>query len=177
MNCYDLEQILSDYIDNTLSPTQRIEAEKHLAECKECQNKLECMKDVVNCVRNMPKICACNEFEARLLERIEKEKKKKQRPVMTILQDYSRAISLSAAAILLVAASVFVYSSLSVNGAAATAPTANVRAMAPASQLPANISNSTQAAYSRVANQTKANVDTSKKVIPDNNNRIMMVNE
>lgn len=177
MNCYGLEQILSDYIDNTLSPTQRIEAEKHLAECKECRDKLECMKDVVNCVRNMPKICACNEFEARLLARIEKEKKQGRRPVMTVLQDYSRTISLVAAAILLVAASVFVYSSLSVDGAVATAPTADVRAMTPASSLPASISNSTQPAYSRVANQAKANVDTSKKVIPDNNNRIMMVNE
>jgi len=36
MNCFELETLLCDYVDRTLAPAQRAEAERHLAECPAC---------------------------------------------------------------------------------------------------------------------------------------------
>jgi anti-sigma factor RsiW len=36
MNCADLEILICDYVDGTLSPAQSAEVERHLAECASC---------------------------------------------------------------------------------------------------------------------------------------------
>ena len=36
MNCFELETLLCDYVDGTLAPVQRAEAERHLAQCPGC---------------------------------------------------------------------------------------------------------------------------------------------
>jgi anti-sigma factor RsiW len=36
MNCFELETLLCDYVDGTLAPGQRAEAERHLAQCPGC---------------------------------------------------------------------------------------------------------------------------------------------
>jgi len=36
MNCYELETLLCDYVDGTLRPEQKSEAESHLARCPGC---------------------------------------------------------------------------------------------------------------------------------------------
>lgn len=36
MNCFELETLLCDFLDGTLAPAQRAEAERHLAECPAC---------------------------------------------------------------------------------------------------------------------------------------------
>jgi anti-sigma factor RsiW len=36
MNCFELETLLCDYVDGTLTASQRAEAERHLAQCPGC---------------------------------------------------------------------------------------------------------------------------------------------
>src|SRR5215475_548590 len=36
MNCANFEELLSDYLENTLSPAERLSAERHLAACMNC---------------------------------------------------------------------------------------------------------------------------------------------
>ncbi len=36
MNCADLEILICDYVDGTLTPDQRADVERHLAECQSC---------------------------------------------------------------------------------------------------------------------------------------------
>ena len=47
MTCQDLVRSLSDYIDGTLSPSEREEIERHLAVCEECANTLADLRGVV----------------------------------------------------------------------------------------------------------------------------------
>ena len=42
-----LTERLSDYIDGSLSPSEREEVERHLAECEECANTLADLRGVV----------------------------------------------------------------------------------------------------------------------------------
>src|SRR6056297_3597280 len=114
MDCYGFNNVISDYIDNNLSATERRQADLHLQECDECRDKLECMISMLDDLHHLPKICCCERFEDELMKKIHDYKTKKQRPVVAAMQQYSRYISLAAAMVLLVAASLFVYSSLNV---------------------------------------------------------------
>ena len=48
MSCRRQQELLSDYLEDTLSPTLRREAENHLRTCDECRTLAESLKEVVS---------------------------------------------------------------------------------------------------------------------------------
>jgi len=48
VSCRRQQELLSDYLEETLSPPLRREAENHLRTCEECQSLVESMKDVLS---------------------------------------------------------------------------------------------------------------------------------
>lgn len=47
MNCRRHQEVLSDYLEDTLSPPLRREVETHVRSCEECRNLAESVKEVV----------------------------------------------------------------------------------------------------------------------------------
>lgn len=47
---------LQDYLEQSLSDAERRELESHLAECAECQQELNTLKDLVQCLETLPEL-------------------------------------------------------------------------------------------------------------------------
>jgi anti-sigma factor RsiW len=52
--CREFVQLVTDYLEGTLSDGVRIRFERHLAECDGCSGYLEDMRRVVGSLRNTP---------------------------------------------------------------------------------------------------------------------------
>ena len=83
-----------------------------------------------------------------------------------------------AAVFLLVATSIFVYTSVVIPNASGSLPAAEIRSIAPVNnmQAPVNVAASAKPALSRAKVQS-ATPDTNKLELPNYNQQIMMVNE
>jgi anti-sigma factor RsiW len=47
MPCQDLVEVITDYLEGTLSPQERLRFEEHLAVCAGCRNYLEQMRATI----------------------------------------------------------------------------------------------------------------------------------
>jgi hypothetical protein len=54
MNHNKLQSKLQDYLEQVLPDTERQELESHLAECAECQQELNILRDLVHCLEALP---------------------------------------------------------------------------------------------------------------------------
>ena len=169
---------MSDYIDANLNVKQRQEAEQHISECRRCREKVVDLKGILGELRTLPNVETRPGFETRLMERIERSKEHKESRFIRVFQDYSRPISVVAAVMLLVATSIFVYTSVVIpNSGEGTIPTAEIRSIQQEKSM-------TAPAAATVARPTLANTtneselpDSNKIEVPNYNNQIMMVNE
>lgn len=178
MDCYSFDRIMSDYIDASLSVKQRQEADQHLSVCKRCSAKLADMKSILNELKILPECKTSNDFESKLMDRIAKGKEQRESRFIQVFQDYSRPISVVAAVFLLVATSIFVYTSVVIPNANGSLPAAEIRSTAPANsmQAPMKVAASAQPAMARTKSESVV-PDTNKTELPNYNQQIMMVNE
>jgi anti-sigma factor RsiW len=174
MDCYSFEKIISDYLDANLNSKERQAAREHMAECPACREKVQDMQNMLRALQSLPPHSVRPDFESRLMACIEKEKSRKDNPVAYALHRYSRPISAAAAVFLLLATSLFVYSSLTIPGSPDRIPAAEIRSLNPAQDLPA-----AGAVRPDMVKKQEENVPgDSSKVNPLNyQQRIMMVNE
>ena len=131
MDCYSFDRIISDYIDANLSVKQRQEANEHISICPRCREKLADMKSILSNIGLLPLCKTRPDFESRLMDRIAKSKEQKESRFIRVFQDYSRPISVVAAVMLLVATSIFVYTSVVIPNAPESIPTAEIRTAKP----------------------------------------------
>ncbi|HOJ30551.1 MAG TPA: zf-HC2 domain-containing protein [bacterium] len=54
MNCKQVQQILSDYLEGFVSDLQKKEIEQHLQQCEQCQIELDELKKTVELLKNLP---------------------------------------------------------------------------------------------------------------------------
>jgi anti-sigma factor RsiW len=178
MDCYSFDRILSDLIDANLSVKQRQEANEHMSVCVRCKAKYADMKKILVELRELPQLTTSPDFESQLMDRIAKSKEQKESRFIRVFQDYSRPISVIAAVFLLVATSVFVYTSVVIPNASGSIPAAEIRSVMPdnSAQVPASMA--ATARPSTVKSNSEASLPDSNKIeLPSYNNQIMMVNE
>jgi putative zinc finger protein len=178
MDCYSFDRIISDYIDANLSGKQRQEANEHLSVCPRCCAKLADLKSILSGLKTLPQKQTSSDFESRLMDRIAQSKEQKESRFVQVFQDYSRPISVVAAVMLLVATSIFVYTSVVIPNASGSIPSAEIRSIEPAKAIPVS-SVATTSARSALAGVNNEVVlpDSNKIEAPNFNNQIMMVNE
>ena len=58
MNCQDLVELLSEYLDNELGAAKRAEVDAHLAACQACQRELQELRATISLVASLPKATA-----------------------------------------------------------------------------------------------------------------------
>lgn len=73
MNCDEIRELLSLYIDNNLEEEQMIEIEKHLLVCDACKKEFEGIVLVINTMKNLPEVEIPVQFDSRLREGLKKE--------------------------------------------------------------------------------------------------------
>lgn len=74
--CSSITDKLSAFIDDYLNQEERAELKTHLENCPECKEKYEQLSQLTNSVKELPKLTTCSDFEEKLWQRINSEKKK-----------------------------------------------------------------------------------------------------
>lgn len=177
MDCYSFDRIMSDYIDANLSVKQRQEANEHLSVCKRCSSKLADMKNILAGMKTLT--CTTSpDFESKLMDRIANSKEHRESRFIRVFQEYSRPISVIAAVFLLVATSIFVYTSVVIPNVSGSLPAAEIRNTTPVNnmQTPMSVAASAKPALSRSKVESAVS-DSNKLELPNYNQQIMMVNE
>jgi hypothetical protein len=73
MKCSEIENHLSEYIDDEISQELRQQVEMHLAGCAPCREKLGALKSMTDKLGQVPKVVAPPDFLHRLHDGLEKE--------------------------------------------------------------------------------------------------------
>jgi len=85
MDCSRILPLLSGHIDNTLSPREALEVERHLAECHACAAVLNDLRKSVAVTRAAPRLLAPDGFLEALERRLQQEEAPSRRPVAQLL--------------------------------------------------------------------------------------------
>ncbi|MDD5730562.1 MAG: zf-HC2 domain-containing protein [Candidatus Omnitrophica bacterium] len=62
LKCFFIKRKLYDYLDNSLSETQRIGVKEHLARCRSCKEELNRMHGVIGLTRSKPSPVPSEDF-------------------------------------------------------------------------------------------------------------------
>ena len=71
MECADIKELLSDYIDGALDPQTRAIVEEHLPGCEGCREELMSLKTLIQDLRSLDAVKAPSDFLEKVHERIE----------------------------------------------------------------------------------------------------------
>jgi len=178
MDCYSFDRIISDYIDANLNVKLRQEANEHIGVCPRCREKLADLKSILNELGSLPCRKTRPDFESKLMDRINQTKEQKESRFIRVFQDYSRPISVVAAVMLLVATSIFVYTSVVIPNSPNSIPSAEIRSIEPNKSMNIPTAASANVRPALVSTNNEAGLpDTNKVETKNYNNQIMMVNE
>ncbi len=72
MNCGEVKELLSEYVDDVLDPKTKAIVDEHLSACEDCQQELVSLKALVSDLGSLESVEPPKDFLDRLHERIEK---------------------------------------------------------------------------------------------------------
>ena len=67
MPCLELVELITDYLEGTLSEVDRLRFEQHIAECRHCRTYLLQMRQTIQALGKLPEETIPDEVESRLL--------------------------------------------------------------------------------------------------------------
>ncbi|MEW6087011.1 MAG: zf-HC2 domain-containing protein [bacterium] len=102
MNCREIKNLLSDYVDNMLSHKERDIVEKHLFTCKDCRDEYESLKLCIDEIKSLERVKAPLNISEKIHERLESRTKIKLLIDKLFLPFYIK-IPLEVAALFLIA--------------------------------------------------------------------------
>lgn len=111
MDCYSFDHLLADYLDNSLNPAHRHEAEEHIQQCDSCRQKVDELQVLLETMRHLRPVNASESFETELFEKIREYKTSRARvhTFWNYLGRHSRGISAAAALLLFLTGSLIVW--------------------------------------------------------------------
>lgn len=178
MDCYSFDRVISDYIDANLNVKLRQEANEHISVCPRCREKLTDMKSILSELGSLPYRETRPDFESKLMDRIAQSKEQKESRFIRMFQEYSRPISVVAAVMLLVATSIFVYTSVVIPNSPDSIPSAEIRSIEPNKSMSMPAAATANVRPTLVSTNNEGTLpDTNKVETPNYNKQIMMVNE
>ena len=71
MNCDDIKELLSEYVDGALDAKTKALVDEHLSTCKDCEEELASLKTLVNELGSLESVAPPNDFLNQLHERME----------------------------------------------------------------------------------------------------------
>jgi len=111
MQCLKIEELLSPYLDEVLSPPVREDVASHLAVCTNCREKFEALSEVVNCLKDLPEIAPPPEFSALVIAKVAADKNTGKAAIFKNFNrsNWARAFSLAAAFVLTLGVTALMY--------------------------------------------------------------------
>ena len=79
MDCSKFEELIEQYLDNSLDNELKIEFENHMSECNSCKDSFNFSKEIRSTLHNFPLISVPEDFSANLNKRLDEELAKEQR--------------------------------------------------------------------------------------------------
>lgn len=70
MQCREIKELLSPYLDGMLSPSEGEVVSSHLAVCPDCQAHWHVLYDVVELIKNLPGINPPSGFSAGVINKL-----------------------------------------------------------------------------------------------------------
>jgi anti-sigma factor RsiW len=67
MPCRELVELVTDYLEDRLSPRDRARVEAHLAECDDCETYVEQMRQTIRVLGRLPEASLSSEAQDALL--------------------------------------------------------------------------------------------------------------
>lgn len=109
MNCYRFTEILSDFVENNLSISERNSAESHLNQCDSCKILFEDMNELLRSVTSLHTVSCHEKFMEKLKKQVNalKEKNDKQGPA--IWYRFAKPLSAVAALFFIISAGYISY--------------------------------------------------------------------
>lgn len=101
MDCYHFQELISDYIEGNLELTTKGEADVHLAECMVCKQAVVDTRKLIHSLHSLKQLKTSDDFEARLMARINEVKSSDTSVFAHFWQHYSRNLSVVAAVLVL----------------------------------------------------------------------------
>ncbi|HHV97235.1 MAG TPA: hypothetical protein GXX37_12330 [Clostridiaceae bacterium] len=108
MNCEQVKDSISHYIDNELDEKECSEFEKHIKSCEACRNELNEILETVELLRSIPQVELPSNFKQELHEKLikvkeeEEEKSRKKKGLLFFRNSYFKTISSVAAVVLII---------------------------------------------------------------------------
>ena len=109
MNCYRFNEIISDYLENNLSVTERKDADNHLIVCETCRVLLQDMQEMLVTAKNLNSLTVHDDFDNRLFDRIEKINNKNENKKAPLFIRYAKPLSAVAALFFVISAAYISY--------------------------------------------------------------------
>ena len=77
MNCQEVKEKLSCYIENDLPEGEKAAIQQHLSGCPSCREELDSLSKTINAVKQLPEIEAPAGFSTRVMARVREVEAKK----------------------------------------------------------------------------------------------------
>ncbi|MCH8011910.1 MAG: zf-HC2 domain-containing protein [Candidatus Marinimicrobia bacterium] len=87
MNCYEVRDIISSYIENELSIQSINQFDEHVNNCKNCDGTYLGVLSLITTLRSSPRITVSNRFNSKLQERINNVSIKTINPISHLFRD------------------------------------------------------------------------------------------
>jgi anti-sigma factor RsiW len=68
MSCRELVEVITDYLEGALPPEDRARFDAHIADCEDCTNYLDQMRQTIRALGHLPPESLSPEAERALLE-------------------------------------------------------------------------------------------------------------
>jgi len=103
MTCKDIEHMLPAYLEDLLSPEEKILTEEHLATCRQCSKALEDLKKTEKLVRELEEVEPPPWFTQKIMSRVREEEKRKEGIIRKLFYPLHIKIPIQALATVLIA--------------------------------------------------------------------------
>ncbi|MDF9409110.1 DUF4349 domain-containing protein [Pelotomaculum isophthalicicum JI] len=70
MQCLEIEELLSPYLDEVLDPSESEVVASHLAVCASCREKYDILNETVNFIKNLPEMASPPEFGTQVINEV-----------------------------------------------------------------------------------------------------------
>jgi anti-sigma factor RsiW len=103
MTCKDIEHTLPAYLEDLLSPEEKMLTEEHLASCRQCSKALEELKRTEKLVRELEEVEPPPWFTQKIMSRVREEEKRKKGIIQKLFYPLHIKVPIQALATVLIA--------------------------------------------------------------------------
>jgi hypothetical protein len=132
MECADIQKKLSSYIDNALSPEEKMLIDEHLTSCQKCSASLADMRKTLEYIQKLEDIEPPLWLTQKVMEKVKSEAKPKMGILQKLFYPLHIKLPIEAAAVFLIAvAAIYIFKTIQPEIKLAQIPSEEIKTQAP----------------------------------------------